>query len=213
MKNHIKYIIDMSHPNLTIEIYSDKSFVVRASKIDSIVDSEIKSILEMGGKWNSNLKGGGGWIFPNFKKKVVENYINGVEKKVFRVATSKIQRAVKYIEMSFENYPNNLKLKGGSIIKYLNDCKKSDLTRHFNRFDDYYGWQVNALVEDLSVPRQHTVMTRYDQTYFIYADIEIVKKWLEDINLIYNPHGPIEKKYSMFDGKLGVYFRSFWTGD
>ena len=87
------------------------------------------------------------------------------------------------------------------------------MTRHFNRFDEYCGWQVNALVEDLSVPREHTLLTRYDNTHFIYADVETVKKWLDNTEIIYNPYGPIEKKYSLFDGKMGVHFKSFWTGD
>ena len=204
----------MSHPNFILTQYSEKAFVVRYSKaLDKILDSEVKLIVEMGGKWNSNLKGGGGWIFPNFKKKIVENYINSGEKKVFHVATSKIQRAIKQMELVFENYPNNLKLKGGSIIKYLKDCRKSELTRHFNRFDEYYGWQVNVLVEDLPDPKEHTILSRHDHTHFIYADVETVKKWLDNINIIYNPYGPIEKKYSMFDGKMGVHFKSFWTGD
>ena len=206
----------MAHPNLTLEIYSDKSFVVRPSdSIEQYIlsDIEAKSILELGGKWNANLKGGAGWIFPNFKKKVVENYINGVEKKVLHIPSSKIQRVIKHIEMCFEKYPNNLKLKGGSVIKYLKDCKKSELTRHFNRFDEYYGWQVNVLVEDLHDPKEHTILSRHDHTHYIYADVETVNKWLESINIIYNPHGPIEKKYSMFDGKMGVHFKSFWTGD
>ena len=78
----------MSHPNFILTQYSEKAFVVRYSKaLDKILDSEVKLIVEMGGKWNSNLKGGGGWIFPNFKKKIVENYINSGEKKVFHVAT------------------------------------------------------------------------------------------------------------------------------
>ena len=203
----------MSHPNFILTQYSEKAFVVRGSNIDLILDSEVKSIVEMGGKWNSNLKGGGGWIFPNFKKKVLENYIDSFEKKVLHVASSKIQRAIKQMEMVFKNYPNNLKLKGGSIIKYLKDCRKSELTRHFNRFDEYCGWQVNALVEDSSVLQEHTIMSRHDHTHFIYADVETVKKWLDNTEIIYNPYGPIEKKYSMFDGKMGVHFKSFWTGD
>ena len=211
---HIKNI-NMSHPNLTLEIYSDKSFVVRpsASIEDKLPDLEVNSIIQLGGKWNANLKGGKGWIFPNFKKKVVENYINGVEKKVLHIPSSKIQRIIKKMEMTFEHYPNNLKLKGGSIIKYLQDCKKSVLTRHFNRFDEYYGWQVNVLVEDLPITKKHTIATRHDYTYYIYADVETVKKWLDEKNFIYDPNGPIEKKYSMFDGKMGVHFKSFWTGD
>jgi hypothetical protein len=203
----------MNHHNLILSQYSEKSFVIRPENIECLKDTEVADIIEMGGKWNANLKGGEGWIFPNFKRSTVERYIKGVDQKVMYVGSSKIQKIIKKMEMVFENYPNNLKLKGGSIIKYLKDCRKSNLTRHFNRFDEYYGWQVNVLVEDLPIPKMHTIATRHDYTYYIYADVETVKAWLAEKNFIYDPNGPMEKKYSMFDGKMGVYFKSFYTGD
>ena len=33
------------------------------------------------------------------------------------------------------------------------------------------------------------------------------------IEIIDNLYGPIRKKYSVFNGKMGVYFHSFYTGD
>ena len=56
---------------LSIQSYSDKSFVVRG-KDTKIVKDKLK---ELGGKWNSNLKDGGGWIFTNKNKKEVEDWI------------------------------------------------------------------------------------------------------------------------------------------
>lgn len=53
--------------SLLIEQYSEKAIVVRGNTIQYK-----DKLLELGGKWNSNLKGGGGWIFPNSKKKNIE---------------------------------------------------------------------------------------------------------------------------------------------
>ena len=52
---------------LTIEQYSDKAIVVRGDT--QPYKEDLKNI---GGKWNSALKGGGGWIFPNIKRSNVE---------------------------------------------------------------------------------------------------------------------------------------------
>ena len=48
--------------DLEIINYSEKSFVVRGNTKDHKED--LKSL---GGKWNSNLRDGGGWIFSNTK--------------------------------------------------------------------------------------------------------------------------------------------------
>lgn len=53
--------------SISIEQYTEKAIVVRGDT------KEYKDkILELGGKWNTNLRGGGGWIFPNSKKKLLE---------------------------------------------------------------------------------------------------------------------------------------------
>ena len=53
---------------LSIENYSDKSFVIRGDTRD--VKEELK---RLGGKYNSRLRGGPGWIFPKSKRdEVVE---------------------------------------------------------------------------------------------------------------------------------------------
>lgn len=55
--------------NVTIEEYSERSFVVRGETKEC--KDELK---QLGGKWNSNLKGGGGWIYPISKKSLVEEW-------------------------------------------------------------------------------------------------------------------------------------------
>jgi hypothetical protein len=52
---------------LTIEQYSEKAIVIRGNS-----QPYLESLKKLGGKWNSNLKGGGGWIFPNSKKSKIE---------------------------------------------------------------------------------------------------------------------------------------------
>jgi hypothetical protein len=64
--------------DLIINDYTEKSFVVRGDTI-----THKKELKMMGGKWNSRLKDGCGWIFPKTKKVDVENYIKGVESKPF----------------------------------------------------------------------------------------------------------------------------------
>lgn len=58
--------------SINIEDYSDKSFVVRGSDTVKFKDT----LKELGGKWNSMLKNGGGWIFSNIHKEKIEKFIN-----------------------------------------------------------------------------------------------------------------------------------------
>ena len=60
----------MSTP--TLSQYTEKSLVLRGNDLDQNI------LVEFGGKHNEFLKGGPGWIFPNFKKKLVENYISSL---------------------------------------------------------------------------------------------------------------------------------------
>jgi len=58
--------------SINIENYSDKSFVVRGKDTIKFKDT----LKEFGGKWNSMLKNGGGWIFSNSHKEKIEKFIN-----------------------------------------------------------------------------------------------------------------------------------------
>lgn len=57
--------------NVTIEKYSEKSFVVRGE-----TKQHKEKLSDLGGKWNSRLRDGAGWIFPNMFKDNVQNWIN-----------------------------------------------------------------------------------------------------------------------------------------
>lgn len=59
--------------DLTIENYSDKSFVVRGE-----TKPHKDKLKELQGKWNSNLTGGGGWIFSNKHREAVNKYLNSL---------------------------------------------------------------------------------------------------------------------------------------
>lgn len=56
---------------LYAEKYSDRSFVVRGTATKDHKDS----LKKLGGKWNSSLRGGGGWIFANSKREGVDAFI------------------------------------------------------------------------------------------------------------------------------------------
>ena len=59
---------------LKIDTYSDKSFVIRGEETKEYKDK----LKDLGGKWNSNLKDGGGWIFSNNNKNKVQDWIDEV---------------------------------------------------------------------------------------------------------------------------------------
>ena len=58
---------------LTIEEYSDKSFVIRGDT------KEYKTQLMAGhGKWNPSLKGGAGWIFSKKNMNTMKLFVNKI---------------------------------------------------------------------------------------------------------------------------------------
>ena len=60
---------------MNLSIYTDKSFVMRGE--DTTKHKE--TLKTLGGKWNSNLKDGGGWIFSNKSKEAVEKWLSSLE--------------------------------------------------------------------------------------------------------------------------------------
>ena len=56
---------------LTVEDYSDKSFVVRGEKTRDFKDN----LRTLGGKFNRNLRGGAAWIFPKTKQETVVDFV------------------------------------------------------------------------------------------------------------------------------------------
>ena len=76
--------------DIFMEKYSEKSFVLRG---DTRTYKE--DIKKLGGKYNSRLKGGPGWIFPLVKEAVVKDYIDtGVVKVQERVSTDKYNNLI-----------------------------------------------------------------------------------------------------------------------
>ena len=60
---------------MNLSIYSDKSFVINGNT------KEHKDTLkELGGKWNSKLTCGSGWIFSLSKKKEIEEWLEKIQK-------------------------------------------------------------------------------------------------------------------------------------
>ena len=60
---------------LKIDTYSDKSFVIRGEETKEYKDK----LKDLGGKWNSNLKDGGGWIFSNNNKNKVQEWLKSLK--------------------------------------------------------------------------------------------------------------------------------------
>jgi hypothetical protein len=102
-----------------LEEYSEKSFVIRGEN-----SKEYKERLkELGGKWNANLKDGGGWIFSIKHKDVVEKWLEDLD-------TNKIidLHIIDYSEKSFvvrgdstKDYKERLKELGGKWNANLKD--------------------------------------------------------------------------------------------
>jgi hypothetical protein len=59
---------------ITIEQYSERAIVVRGN-----TEPFKKEFLDIGGKWNSGLKGGAGWIYANGRKPLVEELIGKIK--------------------------------------------------------------------------------------------------------------------------------------
>jgi hypothetical protein len=66
---------------MNLSIYTDKSCVLRGE--DTTKHKE--TLKTFGGKWNSNLKDGGGWIFSNKSKEAVEKWLSSLESGVVEV--------------------------------------------------------------------------------------------------------------------------------
>lgn len=57
-----------------LEEYTQSSIVVRGNTF-----SHKEGLKQLGGKWNSRLTGGAGWIFPKTEKHKVQSYIDNTE--------------------------------------------------------------------------------------------------------------------------------------
>ena len=61
---------------MKLKQYSDKSIVITCEDTGSEdYEKDIEYLTGIGGKFNKFLKGGGGWVFPNYRRKEIENYM------------------------------------------------------------------------------------------------------------------------------------------
>ena len=193
-------------PNLVLSDYSDKAIVVRPTP--DVEDWEVADMIEIGGKFNKYLKGGEGWVFPSFKKSQIEKYLN--------------PKVIKAKVVSNVCYCVNNEIMGSTVINKINRSDlsrsvKKEIVEQLDRDTSYYGWQINTIYNSKGVvpsnPIKFSLFQRHEYIHFIYGSQEEVKNWLDSIEIIDNLYGPIRKKYSVFNGKMGVYFHSFYTGD
>jgi hypothetical protein len=94
--------------SLTIEDYSDKSFVVYGENTKIYIEK----LKELGGKYNSNLKMGPGWIFSKTRKDKVNEYFNNIDNS-------------SNIEINIEDYSDkSFVVHGENTKKYINKLKE-----------------------------------------------------------------------------------------
>lgn len=197
--------------NLVLSVYSEKAIVVRPTL--NVEDWEVADMIEMGGKYNKYLKGGEGWIFPTFKKKEIERYL---KPKVLDVVVPKVIVPKPIL------YCANIEVMGSTVINKINKSDllktvKKEIVEQILRDTKYYGWQINAIYNSKGVypeePIKFSLFNRYEIIDFIYGSPEKVKEWLDSIEIIDDMYGPIKQKYSVYGGKMGVYYHSFYRGD
>ena len=133
---------------LQLESYSDKSFVIRGDKTKEYKEQ----LKEFGGKWNSNLKDGCGWIFPNKNKDKIQEWVESLNNKNEAIDNAEIPdlKFEKYSEKSFVirgedtkkykeklkefggKWNSNLKNGGGWIFSNNNETKIKEWFAYLN---------------------------------------------------------------------------------
>lgn len=118
----IKIKYKFMNSELTISQYTEKSFVVRGNTKEN--KEQLKA---MNGKYNSMLKGGPGWIFPNGLKKIVETYIatGNVTKVEFKNKTESKSENVETEDVESVSYDKrdkidlNKEITSKNILEYI----------------------------------------------------------------------------------------------
>ena len=90
--------------SIKMEDYSENSFVLQGDDTKKYKDK----IKELGGKWNSNLKIGPGWIFNIKNKQEVKDWVksfgnNSLEIKQSVISTTKQDKVEDKLENNIEN--------------------------------------------------------------------------------------------------------------
>jgi hypothetical protein len=104
----------MSQYDLKVEYYSEKCIVVRGEDTTKAKEH----LLSMGGKYNSRLRGGPGWIFPKTKEIIVRDFTDD----------GKIPKAQEYRKSSsYQNTGSTDSRLHAKVDKLSNDLKKMSL--------------------------------------------------------------------------------------
>jgi hypothetical protein len=141
--------------------YTEKSFVLCG---DTKIHKNI--LMEMGGKWNPNLKVGAGWIFSNKKKDCVLEWINTIEKSPQVISNSSTLPTTK-VESSFIK---KVDISEEIISEFSDELAKTDCikTYHFLHDDDKVTLYRKLFFNFL-------VSRSKDMTYEEYKSIDIEK--------------------------------------
>ena len=122
--------------NIICEKYSGNSFVVRGTDTIKFKDT----IKELGGTWNSNLKGGGGWIFIYFDSSF-NTLLQFVELINSNVDTKEVKSIKEDIIQPFiETYTDKSFIVLGSTIPYKNKIKELGGTWNAKLKDGKKAW-------------------------------------------------------------------------
>ena len=209
-------------PKLFMSQYSEKAIVVRPI----LTPSEVTDLISLGGKWNEKLAHGPGWIFPATKSAQINNYKQTgvlikppIIKQHIEEAPLAAAAAPKFEYFSAANEVTGQmainKIKRSDLDKAVKDSIISQLDKSVT----YYGWHINKLYDSKGIPPvKYDKFSIYERRFHAYIDLiygesDKVTEWLDSIVIIHDPYGPIVKKYSLYGGKMAVYYKSHWTGD
>ena len=117
--------------DLHIVPYTEKSIVVMGSTLN-----HSKALVSLGGKYNSNLKIGQGWIFAKVRQESIENYIQTGE--IVPYIYSQTDKN-KYAIQNKDNSDTN-----GKILKIF-----LELNNAFNSNDDYEGSVILNVINQI----------------------------------------------------------------
>ena len=129
-ENNVKVNNELGN-DLHIVPYTEKSFVVMGSTLN-----HSKALVSLGGKYNTNLKIGQGWIFAKVRQESVENYLKTGE--IVPYVYSQTDKN-KYATQNKESSDTNGKIQ--KIFLALNNA--------FNSDDDYEGSDILNVINQI----------------------------------------------------------------
>jgi len=113
---HTQLPSEKDKKNLILKDYSEKSFVISGETKN--FKEELKSI---GGKWNSNLKDGPGWIFSNKRKEKVQKWL--IDEPISSESSDISEGEVSH-DITINEYSDKSFVLTGATKKYKEDIKK-----------------------------------------------------------------------------------------